>query len=144
LFGEKSQNCEDFVVEINKTITEKVLSIPCSYVTGNHPPDSWSGSERDLAVPSKRRRQDDDVFSLRNLQTEEPQIIRRSASLIAFESLEKRCEEDTFRLLPLHLPPVDAGALSDVDADAEDEDDSESSASDDALMQSLSSRGSFR
>ena len=55
-------------------------------------PISWSGSERDLAVPCKRRRRggggyhsDDDAASTSS----------RSSSLIQFESLERRFETES-------------------------------------------------
>lgn len=58
----------------------------------------WSGSERDLAVPKKRRRrlpyanndpgvhddEDDDLL---------PPLSSRSSSLLQFETLEKQCQE---------------------------------------------------
>jgi hypothetical protein len=63
----------------------------------------WSGSERDFAVPKKRRRRtmdqqdmDDDQDGSRDPDVESVSLSSRSSSLLQFECLEKHCE-DVFR-----------------------------------------------
>ncbi|KAE8751270.1 hypothetical protein FOCC_FOCC001841, partial [Frankliniella occidentalis] len=110
-------------------------------------PSSWSGSERDLAVPPKRRRQDDWGPPGQTV------ALSRSSSLIAFESLERRLSEEeealgagglgAFRTTAT-LRPFDWADSRSPSASASDSSDDESEDSDDSLMQSFnSSRGSF-
>lgn len=63
----------------------------------------WSGSERDFAVPKKRRRRtmdqqdmDDEQEGTRDPDVESASLSSRSSSLLQFECLEKHCE-DVFR-----------------------------------------------
>ena len=66
-------------------------------------PAEWSGSERDLAVPKKRRRRtadtqdiDDENDGAGEPDVETASLSSRSSSLLQFECLEKHCE-DVFR-----------------------------------------------
>ncbi|KAJ9590077.1 hypothetical protein L9F63_016797, partial [Diploptera punctata] len=66
-------------------------------------PAEWSGSERDLAVPKKRRRRaaetqeiDDENDGAGEPDVECASLSSRSSSLLQFECLEKHCE-DVFR-----------------------------------------------
>lgn len=115
-------------------------------------PSSWSGSERDLAVPPKRRRHDDGWGAGAT-----GVALSRSSSLIAFESLERRLSEEeealtgqglatgiaAFRTTAT-LRPFDWHDSASPSASDEDSEDDEQD-SDDSLLQSFnSSRGSFR
>ncbi|XP_034234194.1 uncharacterized protein LOC117641165, partial [Thrips palmi] len=130
-----------------------VIHIAATYNGEDHHatngPSSWSGSERDLAVPPKRRRQDDGWGT--------GVALSRSSSLIAFESLERRLSEEeealtgtglatgiaafrtTATLRPFDWNDSASPSASDEDSEDDDQD------SDDSLLQSFnSSRGSFR
>ncbi|KAJ1520854.1 hypothetical protein ONE63_003942 [Megalurothrips usitatus] len=123
-------------------------------------PASWSGSERDLAVPPKRRRQDDVVGYAAAPVTVAAGggggvALSRSSSLIAFESLERRLSEEeealaagglgAFRTTATLRPFDWADSRSPTPPSAPPSDSSDDEDSDDSLMQSFnSSRGSFR
>lgn len=69
----------------------------------------WSGSERELAVPCKRRRHNTDPGVHDDTDTDtDTDHEHRSSSLLQFESLEKQCE-DVFRTTatdqPFPTPP---------------------------------------
>lgn len=131
-----------------------ILSVAGEEHSITNGPASWSGSERDLAVPPKRRRQDDGFGGVVvSAGTTNGIPLSRSSSLIAFESLERRLSEEeevlsgvlssslgAFRTTAT-LRPFDTGSVSSRSpSDSSDDEDS-----DDSLLQSFnSSRGSFR
>lgn len=92
----------------------------------------WSGSERDFAVPKKRRRRttdqqdmDDDQDVSGDLDVESASLSSRSSSLLQFECLEKHCE-DVFRTSatsdPFHdssqFPPPSPSVMSNFSFDS--------------------------
>lgn len=98
----------------------------------------WSGSERELAVPCKRRRHNSDP-GVQDDESDEPPS--RSSSLLQFENLERHCESR------LSHDSLEAGRWRPTDSPDSLEDSAASSGDDDAVSRSFSSRsgnGSFR
>ncbi|PSN41600.1 hypothetical protein C0J52_17605 [Blattella germanica] len=92
--------------------TESVIHVPNSLDCCD--PPEWSGSERDLAVPKKRRRRAADAQDVEEHDdagaepdAETASLSSRSSSLLQFECLEKHCE-DVFRTSATNDPFQDS------------------------------------
>ncbi|XP_066903232.1 uncharacterized protein [Halyomorpha halys] len=91
-----------------------VIHLPVPLGNGPIAQNDWSGSERDLAVPKKRRRRiyntDPGVHDDEDDEEEIlPPLSSRSSSLLQFETLEKQCEtvfRTTASAEPFHSPSL--------------------------------------